>query len=512
MGTPRTATSRTGTTPTMAELAAVQAEWRGVRDWTRTIWASPEAKEVWAPRFSRVSRAWAEAERRSVLEGVREGALLSVPPDQLPQQTRRAAASGLVLLPLGRLAASGSYSAAARSPEAGEDWTWRTALTRPELSSEWYGAWERSDDEAIGRLLGFPECCRRFFCETWGEKIDTTWWMVDAEERWTVVQIWHDPRNNILLRWLGLRAVPHLPCSFDCEPTREVADKMLPLLPEAERAWLLEALGWPVEWSGLHGIAEIKTPVVKVSARTDWTPEKRVVRLLSETYPAEGARGNVFPYLGAREKRDKLVQLQKAETAQNGARDVGGPSRGTTLRTEGDARDATSGPHLWTDNGFASAQAMALAHRPIVELARRHASAGPVCDLGCGNGELLRRIGLPAVGVEKDSARAARAVPDVEVREGDFLERPELWPGPYELVILMPGRLVEAGEVDRVRELVCERADHLLLYCYGDWLERYGSIERLVEAAWPELSACRIDGAREADVEAALYLVGERGR
>ena len=60
--------------------------------------------------------------------------------------------------------------------------------------------------------------------------------------------------------------------------------------------WLLELLNWSVEWSALHGIAEIKTPILKVSTRTDATPHKYTVRRTEETAPTEAVRGLVFPY------------------------------------------------------------------------------------------------------------------------------------------------------------------------------------------------------------------------
>jgi hypothetical protein len=58
----------------------------------------------------------------------------------------------------------------------------------------------------------------------------------------------------------------------------------------------MELLDWPVEWSALHGIAEIRTPVVKIATRTDPTPERYVVRWMGKSFPADGARGLMFPY------------------------------------------------------------------------------------------------------------------------------------------------------------------------------------------------------------------------
>jgi hypothetical protein len=63
--------------------------------------------------------------------------------------------------------------------------------------------------------------------------------------------------------------------------------------------WLDEVLAWPVEWSALHGIAEIRTPIAKVAMQTDATASKYTIQYPGRGYPREGARGLVFPYLRA---------------------------------------------------------------------------------------------------------------------------------------------------------------------------------------------------------------------
>jgi hypothetical protein len=63
-----------------------------------------------------------------------------------------------------------------------------------------------------------------------------------------------------------------------------------------EMEWLRQILSWPVEWSALHGIAEIKTPLLKICTKTDATAGKSTVRWVGESYPEEGAQGLCFPY------------------------------------------------------------------------------------------------------------------------------------------------------------------------------------------------------------------------
>jgi hypothetical protein len=57
-----------------------------------------------------------------------------------------------------------------------------------------------------------------------------------------------------------------------------------------------EILSWPVEWSCLHGIAEVKTPIMKMITDTDATASKFVVRLQGASFPTEGSSGLTFAY------------------------------------------------------------------------------------------------------------------------------------------------------------------------------------------------------------------------
>ena len=60
--------------------------------------------------------------------------------------------------------------------------------------------------------------------------------------------------------------------------------------------WLEEILSWPASWSALHGIAEVKTPVLKASTRTDATAHEFIVRRHGPRLPAEAVAGLGFPF------------------------------------------------------------------------------------------------------------------------------------------------------------------------------------------------------------------------
>jgi SAM-dependent methyltransferase len=245
--------------------------------------------------------------------------------------------------------------------------------------------------------------------------------------------------------------------------------------------WLLEILSWPVEWSALHGIAEIKTPVLKVCTRTDATPSKYVIRRQGEAYPAEGAQGLTFAYRMAR--RPLLTQSMAFH------RGLANPVHARPSRPAWYA----------SDNGFPSVEAAERAHRPIVEMACTALSGrgGPVLDLGCGNGALLQRIhelvtdvvpfGIDAAADRVEHARNLLPEFADHFIAGDMFESDEIWPAErrYALALLMPGRLLEAGaeRAGRLSERLMAHCDQLLVYAYGDWLSRFGDLQGLARKA-----------------------------
>ena len=105
---------------------------------------------------------------------------------------------------------------------------------------------------------------------------------------------------NPLWQRLGISSVPYTPASLNCKCSLETGSiiqlqaKEI-LTSELYNAWY-EILSWPVEWSALHGIAEVKTPIFKMIYNTDATGKKYVLQLESDTYPENGLNGLLFPY------------------------------------------------------------------------------------------------------------------------------------------------------------------------------------------------------------------------
>ncbi|MGK7945083.1 MAG: hypothetical protein AB4058_11505 [Microcystaceae cyanobacterium] len=465
-------------------------------DFTRISWVSDSAREIWEPRLSQITQAWLEIEWLSVLSGVRSCCLTTITPEEFVSKAGAWAKQGLNALPLQIQGFSNySYSNTSIQAEFGKPFGFRIVIGTPEQVSAFQNAFETSDEQEIGRLLGFPSCCNQFFQETWVEQglVDTTWPMAVntalPSEKVETITVTGAPEANILWRWMGIRAVPHLPCSFNCQATIEFGKQLIEVGREAgyngEMDWLLEILNWSVEWSALHGIAEIKTPILKVSTRTDATPIKYVVRREGETAPLEGAKGLNFPYSTPRKPL-----LTSSSGFQRG---LDNPIATVTEYPEWYA----------TDNGFNSRFTMENAYKPIVDLvtATLSGNGGNILDLGCGNGALLKRIyeanpkTIP-FGIEIDPSRIEHGKEILPQFASNLIcanmfEENDIWSDhqPYTLAILMPGRLIEADteQSAQLKTRIEKYCDHILVYADGDWLLRYENLAGLAREAGIQL-------------------------
>ena len=426
---------------------------------TRTIWVSEEAKNVWAPKIQRINNAWKWIE---ILKG---NALITCDPKNLLEVGKFCLDHNLILSPLKKVALSDSYSVSEQKP--GKEFAYRCAVAKNNTDARIiYDALLRSNDSLMGWILGFPDCCVKFFNEVWNKKglRDTHFEMdFDGEE-----SVWNG--CNILLRSLGLRMVSHLPCSFSCINTSLIATNNEEIARrlgyQQEWEWLKMLLSFPIEYSALHGIARIKTPLFEVSTPTDYTDEEKVIQLQGTSYPIEGARGNSFPY------RKEIMRQMPID--------------------------------LYSQNGFKSPESMFEAHEVVLGVAKwgLNKSSNEIMDLGCGNGVFLQKIydeypHLRIFGVDLN-AEAIRVAQQIIPRGlfthcSIFDTDSYIYPGDnYSLTILMPGRILEGGRPDFIQTIKnCSRK--VCLYAYGDWLTKYGSIEKLaldtgfISADWKNL-------------------------
>ncbi|HYW72194.1 MAG TPA: hypothetical protein VE961_14255, partial [Pyrinomonadaceae bacterium] len=156
------------------------------------------------------------------------------------------------------------------------------------------------------RKQTLPECCRAFRLRMrddrklldvqFAQSLNTGSAIIQDR----VVQIFSPGIMNTLPARLDVLPFAHEPCSMDCQASRAMAEAWVKTgrangFREAMDD-LETLLSWPMEWSRLHGIAELKLPILKLVANTDATAQAYRVQILSDNYPDEGVSGLNFPF------------------------------------------------------------------------------------------------------------------------------------------------------------------------------------------------------------------------
>jgi hypothetical protein len=184
--------------------------------------------------------AWRHLEWRSVVHGVRECALVDVITRNLPGFGQIWAGEGLSMIPL----------------YFGPGCPWM-AVAVGKLDAIAAFARDLTDMDAMGRLLGYPACCRRMFVRRCDHYF-ATGSFVDG------------PGFASSMSSLDLDFGPtfHLPCRPDCRPTALVASGLRDVgIAEGfqtEMDWLLETTSWPVIHSRHAKYDDLRVPILSV--------------------------------------------------------------------------------------------------------------------------------------------------------------------------------------------------------------------------------------------------------
>lgn len=322
---------------------------------------------------------------------------------------------GYAVVPLEKMQYSSVYQSSGGPCDTSKPWTYKVAIGNLGYVADLVEAYEDRDDEAVGKLLEYPPCCTEFFKRVWIDErwIDTSLPMASYKSN---INTW-SPYCNILLRWLGLRLVSHLPCDFNCEATKLVGQNYRQLAYDIGYRSLVDTLydllSKPLEWSGLHGIGLVTTPYLRVEFRTDMLSEKHVIKLIS------------------------------------GDTTIDKPLKITKMRPNA--------------NGFFSEAAETLAHNLVLDLVKTIPKVESVIDLGCGDMKLLDKIGhdLKAitVGVDSDVSKKPTIVADIYA--GDYF-----YTG-FDVALVSVNRITENYDAFYLLAKVLEdKVKYLVIYSY----------------------------------------------
>jgi len=150
-------------------------------------------------------------------------------------------------------------------------------------------AYYSGDHDTQGMLLGYPECCRKFFVKVWSEREYDPIYRIamntGMDGNGTVVG---DPLLNITMRYAGARFCLFFPCSFKCEKAHDFAMNVLNLaMKENKKVVLriLELFAKEVTWSQVNGIIEVTVDDTLKIICGGYTDERQYVRFVPEYDP-----------------------------------------------------------------------------------------------------------------------------------------------------------------------------------------------------------------------------------
>ena len=293
------------------------------------VWVNEKARKVWEPVIRDCSQMVQDLEIESVLHDHRKCAWRTIPLKQLPGFTKKCNNRGLIVTPVNLVANWGNgFAHKTQSPKPDDPNPNCYCIVSKYLCDaiEFRDAHTEGDHIKQGEMLGFPDCCTEFFNKNWKEDYFDPMWqsaintleiMGCGEVSGNEIDLYNlTIANKIefhaipLLRYIGLRVGFHIPCSFNCQETIMIGKERLFIIqdatcdvyiPERENdrqlIKLLEALlSMPMEWSVLHGIVIVKTPIFYLITSGHPTIEKYTIKIEGEFIPRESAKGVNFPF------------------------------------------------------------------------------------------------------------------------------------------------------------------------------------------------------------------------
>jgi len=188
----------------------------------------------------------------------------------------------LIFVPINKVKRVSGFAHRFYEPSPGEPYDIYGAVSyKREYAKEFKKASLEGNDAKLGSLLGYPKCCINHFLRVWPQEYDPIWSaglntphekISEHEIELTSVL----PESNILMRYFGIRAVPHLVCSFNCRESQKFSKIFLEYIQDQD--FLFELLRSPVTWDCWRGLAIVKTPFFVGVTNSMTFKERHIIR------------------------------------------------------------------------------------------------------------------------------------------------------------------------------------------------------------------------------------------
>jgi hypothetical protein len=220
-----------------------------------------QGQEAWMNKMNKMNWLCSEAEYQMVKRGYRPVATTNIDQNDLGEKLERFNQDGLIFTPLRKSGYYEGFSHHHKPVIPGESFYWYGCLTRNKKDAQKFkkadiGNNKGSDHRTIGLMLGFPDCCAKYFDKEFKNNYDPIW--VGKKGK-----IAGYPEANTLLRYFGARITHHFSCSPACEPTRKIGKVWFKVMQEIDKELaqkMYDLLAGPITWDSYHGVVQVETP------------------------------------------------------------------------------------------------------------------------------------------------------------------------------------------------------------------------------------------------------------
>jgi hypothetical protein len=279
-----------------------------ITPFTRIVWKTNVAKNKWNDKINAISTMYARCELETVKNGMRRATTWHMDMNNLSQTFDMINNHGLIFTPIAQSGYYEGFSHCHRPVIPGKPSYWYGSLTKTVEDGELFktASNEKEQDAVhipIGELLGYPKCCTDKFISIWKtgnydgmyeiaeqtEDVDIT--CRDSAKVCTIHDIGKYSINSPLLRYFGIRAIAHFPCSLKCKESYTVAQKWLKVMdtidPDASND-LKELLSSVISWDSLNGVVEVDTPYFKGITHTyPYLGQHRIINITRSQHSSQ---------------------------------------------------------------------------------------------------------------------------------------------------------------------------------------------------------------------------------
>lgn len=278
----------------------------------RTQFVSLPAKEYWEPKIKLARMAANQLEFLSIIHNLRKCCTVHIKKEEFEDKSKYYLENyGLFLTVIKCIVAFKGFSETHREPKENEKAILFCTLTKNVQDGiDFKNAYNNNNHEEMGKILGYPSCCSKslmenmhngYFDSTFQQAEKTNEKYIKSKEETKIRLSYRTPWEiNSFLRIIGLRIIPHEPCSNDCEKSLNMAKEWLKLGEELELEGLEDLkflLQISCEWDALKGIGYITTPIFKIERNSVACYPNYIVQREGKKFPMYAGKGLKFPFV-----------------------------------------------------------------------------------------------------------------------------------------------------------------------------------------------------------------------